>query len=51
MFISYFIVTNKINMKENCILVFMIVAYVLANITFLFSSICFKMYFIKEIDL
>lgn len=43
----YFISTNKINMKESCILDFMIIANVLSNITFPFSSTCFKIHFVR----
>lgn len=37
-------------MKEGYILVFMVIANVLANLTFPFSSMCFKIHFIKDID-
>lgn len=44
----YFIITNKINMKENYILVLMIVAYVV-NTCFFFNPCASKMYLLKRL--
>lgn len=46
----YYLNTNKVNIEEGYMLVFMIIVNVLTDL-FPFSSMCFKIHFIKDIDL